>query len=479
MHKSALTKAVPPTNEVASAASLALHTRATRTAPGGVQGAARYWRPYPLYFDRASQGHIWDVDGNEFVDLWAAAGPIVLGHNDGRVLDPTLERVRRAGTLLCLPHEREVLLAETLCDIYPGAEMVAYGCGGSDVLLFALRAARAYTGKQKIVKCEGAYHGWNDAFLVSVRPNLADAGPAEKPVPVPESTGLARDTAADCIVVHYNDLAGIQRVLDEQGEHIAAVVVEPVFHTVGCITPDQGYLEGIREACDAAGVVLIFDEIITGVRHALGGYQSISGVTPDLTALGKAMSNGFPISALVGRREVMEVLTPIGDAYYSGTFMGQSLLVEAALATIEVLSDGSIHDRLFNLGEMLATRVVAAIDETGAEATFAHFGSVWALYFGTSGVSNYRDVAALGYPNDVHTVEFRAFLRANGFYFHPTTTRAYLMDAHGDAEIDRLASLIETFLVSRRDDLKSRGGRTTVPVTTGSARAHPDAIGGN
>lgn len=432
-------------------ASLSLHHRAVLTAPGGVQGAARYWQPHPIYFQRASGGHLWDVDGNEMVDLWAAAGPIILGHNDSRVLEPTLAAVRETGLLLCLPHTREIELAEQVSTLY-GGDMTVYGCGGSDVLLFALRAVRAYTGKSKFVKCEGAYHGWNDPFLVSVRPPVADA--TDRPTPVVDSTGLSASVADECVVVPYNDLPALEQVLTTSTD-IAAVFIEPVLHTPGCVLPEAGYLQGVREMCTEHGVPLVFDEIITGFRHALAGYQSIADVRPDLTALGKAMSNGFPISALTGRREIMESLTPVGSAYYSGTFMGQSLLVEGALHTIAALRDDAVYQRLYKLGQILDDSVAECIVEHDLPVCFSRCGSVWALYFGVREVHNYRDVVKIGYPADRLTQALRAFLRAEGFYFHPATTRAYLMDAHTDAEIDRLADLITDFLLKNRDEIAS------------------------
>lgn len=431
-----------------------LSERARRVAPGGVQGAARFWEPHPLYFARGEGSRLWDVDDNEYVDLWAAAGPILLGHNDPRVLGPTLEAVEKAGVLFCLPHEREVELAEALCAEIPSGEMAVYGCGGSDVLLFGLRASRAFTGRQKIVKCEGAYHGWNDSFLVSVRPDLAEAGPADRPATVPDSSGLPPSVVEDCLVIPFNDADALEAVVSEHRGEIAAVFMEPVFHTPGCILPEPGYLAAVREICSREDIILIFDEIITGFRHAIGGFQTIAEVVPDLTAVGKAMSNGLPVSALVGRRDVMSTLTPDGDAYYSGTFMGQMLLVEASLNMLSILRDGNVHERLFSLGGYLDERVGAALDRYGINGTFQRYGSVWALYLGTRDVKDFRDVAQTGYPNDPATRAFRQMLLKNGYYFHPTTTRAYLMDAHSEADMERLADLIERFLSENKAHLQ-------------------------
>jgi glutamate-1-semialdehyde 2,1-aminomutase len=294
--------------------------------------------------------------------------------------------------------------------------------------------------------------------LVSVRPPVADA--AAPQTPVLDSTGLAASVADECVVVPYNDLRALEQALTASSD-IAAVFLEPVLHTPGCVLPETGYLQGVREMCTAHGVPLVFDEIITGFRHALRGYQSIAEVRPDLTALGKAMSNGLPISALTGRREILESLTPIGSAYYSGTFMGQNLLVEGALHTIAALQDDAVYQRLYKLGQIVDDAVSACIAEHGLPACFSRCGSVWALYFGIREVKNYRDVVKVGYPTDRLTQALRAFLRHEGFYFHPATTRAYLMDAHTEAEINRLADLITDFLLKNRNEIASAEASVT------------------
>lgn len=443
---------------IESKESIRLYERARRVAPGGIQGAARFWEPEPApsprYFARCEGGHIWDVDGNEFVDLWAAAGPILLGHNDRRVVDPLIRSIAERGINFCLPHEGEVELAEELCAVVPSAEMVVYGCGGSDVCLFALRAARVFTGRQKFVKCEGAYHGWNDPFLVSAWPGLEGSGPEEAPVGISDSLGLSASTVEDCLVVPFNDVEAVERALAAHRGEIAAMFVEPILHTAGCIPPADGYLQAVRELCTAEGIVLVFDEILSGFRHDLGGYQSIVGVTPDLTTLGKAMSNGFPISALVGRDEIMSTLSPTGRAYYSGTFMGHMFMVEGALQTLRVLKDRSIYDHLFALGDTLAEIVTAAIAKLNVNACFQHYGSLWSLYFGTRSVTSYRDVARIGHPKDKVSRAFRGHLMANGYYFHPPTRRGYFMDAHRLDEAERLGGVIERFLVEHRAQLK-------------------------
>jgi glutamate-1-semialdehyde 2,1-aminomutase len=438
------------TEDIDTTASLRLYERALEVAPGGIQGAARHWRPYPIYFRRGEGGHIWDVDDHEFVDLWAAAGPILLGHNDPRVMKPVIASIAERGVLLCLPHEREVLLAERLRAFVPSAEYVTYGCGGSDVCHFALRAARAFTGRPKYVKCEGAYHGWTDPLLASIKPAAAAYGPADDPATVPASSGLPTSVSEDCLIVPFNDLDALERRVRAHRGAIAAVFVEPILHTPGCVMPAPGYLEGVREICSREGIVLVFDEIITGFRHHVGGYQAICGVVPDLSLLGKAMSNGFPVAALAGREDVMKTFAPVGDAYYSGTFMGQSLLIEAALSTLDVLEGGEVHEHVFALGDRLAERVTASIRKHGVEACFEHFGSVWSLYFGTEAIANYRDVERTGYPQDRATQALRAHLRMRGYYFHPATTRAYLMDAHTATEIERLADAIDEFLEEHR-----------------------------
>ena len=428
--------------------SLRLFKEASKTAPLGVQGDARFFAPHPIYISKAEGARLHDVDGNEYIDYWAAAGPIILGHSHLPLIDAIDETMRTMGTLYTLPHPREVELARRLCELVPSAEKVVYGCGGSDVLAFALRAARAYTGRNKFLKFEGSYNGWHDATLFSVRPPLQEAGPIEAPIPVPGSSGLPPEAAENIFVMPYNDIAATERLLKEKGREIAAIVVEPILHTPGCIMPKPGFLEYLREAADTYGIVLIFDEIITGIRHSLGGAQKILGVTPDLTALGKAISNGFPFSALVGRDKIMSVLTPQGSAYYSGTYMGFLLSVTACLVTLDALEDGTVHKKIADLGDTLSTGINDIARQRGIPMRCQNYGSIWAVYFTKRKVTTYRELLAIDFPRAKLDLAFRHHLLSQGVYFHPGTARAYFYDAHTESDLDRTLTAVESFVES-------------------------------
>lgn len=437
----------------ADSESAKMHHEASRWAPLGVQGDARYYAPFPIYMTRARGARLYDVDENEYIDYWAAAGPIILGHTYKPLVHALQETLEHEGTLFCLPHPQETQLARKICEMVPSAEKVVFGCGGSDVLFFAIRGARAYTGRDKLVKFEGGYHGWNDAALVSVRPPADKAGPSDAPHSVASSAGIPNSVVEDVYVLPYNDIPATERLLSKVGHECAALLVEPILHTQGCILPEPGFLEYLREACTRYGIVLIFDEIITGFRHSLGGAQKLFNVTPDLTALGKAMANGFPISALAGKREFMSIFAPEGPAYYSGTFMGQIINVTASLKTIEALESGEVHRHIESLGAMMGEGINEIAQRYGVRMRCQHFGSVWTVYFTDTPVRNYRDVLALGFPKSAADVAFRRHLIAHGIYHHPPTTRAYLYAAHTVDDVQRTLDVVEDFVRENRDTL--------------------------
>ena len=262
-----------------------------------------------------------DVDGNEYSDFHASFGAVLLGHNDARINAAVTRAMAERGVSFSAANPYEVELAERLVGMIPSAERVVFSCSGTEATYHAIRLARAVTGRERILKFEGNYHGWHDYVAWSHH----FATDAAEPVPVAASAGIPELVRELVVVREYNDAAGVRDVLAREGDSIAAVILEPVFHNAGAVLPEPGFLEAIREACTDAGVVLIFDEIITGFRHAPGGAQERFGVTPDLTTLGKALGNGFPISALAGRADIMDRLGPKGDVLFAGTFAGHTL----------------------------------------------------------------------------------------------------------------------------------------------------------
>lgn len=434
-----------------------LLAEARNYSPGGTQGDGRWYEPYPLFISRASGSRIWDVDGNEYIDYWASAGPALLGHNDPGVREAVIETLNNEGVLFTAPHPKEVKLAKLFSELIPCAEKTAFcGGGGSDAMYNAVRVARAYTGRTKILKFEGGYHGWHDYYTASVNPTRAVAGPADAPHTVPVSKGSLKEASDQIVVAPFNDEAALARIVDAHKDGLAAIIIEPVCHSAGCLIVREDFLRYVRELADEHGIVLIFDEIITGFRHGLGGVQAIYGVIPDLGVFGKGMANGFPISAVVGRREIMSLFGPEGPVFLSGTFMGHLLGVTAALKTIETLQNNSIHERLWLLGKRVGDGINDVIDNLGLDARCYSFGSAWCLYF-TRTVNNFRDIIDFtshpgGHPKDK---AFRRTMLNNGVFIMPVkTNRAYISAAHSDSDIDKTMDLVTKFLTEHQSELR-------------------------
>ena len=316
----------------------------------GAQGEGKYYAPFPHFVARAKGAYLWDADDNRYIDYWNGAGPCILGHVDEHVESRVADVVRTRGVVFCAPNEVEVELCETLARIVPCAEMTAFLNAGSDVLHMAARLARAATGRNLLVKFAGSYHGWCEDLLFNVSSYARPANNEGIYAPIPESAGVAREAIEAIRVLDFNDVSAIERLFEAEGQRIAGVFVEPIMHgpLTGCIVPETGFLERVRELCTRYGALLVFDEILTGFRHALGGAQALLSVTPDLAAFGKAIANGHPIAALCGKRAVMEHLAPAGRAFFSGTYNGNVASATAALATIERLADGHVFRRVWS-----------------------------------------------------------------------------------------------------------------------------------
>jgi glutamate-1-semialdehyde 2,1-aminomutase len=430
-------------------ASAALHARASRVSPGGVQGEGRGARPYPLFMTRAQGSRIHDVDGNEFIDFHASFGAVLLGHNDPRINAAVRRAMDEHGVSFSAANPLEVELAERIVAMIPSADRAVFSLSGTEATFHAIRLARAFTGRERILKFEGNYHGWHDYVAWSHHFATAD----EEPVPVPASAGMPAAIRDLVVVREYNDAAGVREVLRREGDSIAAVILEPVFHNAGVVLPDPGFLETLRDACTEAGTVLIFDEIITGFRHGPGGAQERYGVTPDLTTLGKALGNGFPISVLCGRGDIMDRLGPKGDVLFAGTFAGYALGVATALEVTRIVLEGAIHDHLARLGRRLTDGIQAAIDETGARVQVREAAGVWTMYFTDEPIRKFRDFARFAMDKD-HPIQrgYRNALLEAGIYVHPHyMIRGFLTGAHTEADIDQVVEATASFLREHRD----------------------------
>ncbi len=416
----------------------------------GAQGDGKYYAPYPHFISRAAGARVWDADGQTFIDYWNGAGPCVLGHSDAAVNQAVARAESERGVLYSAPHELEVELCETLARIIPCAEMSALLNAGSDILCMALRVARTATGRTLLVKFAGSYHGWYDDFLFNVSSYDGPPTNAGQYRPLPESAGLPASAEQNVRVLDYNDSEAVKTLFAAEGDRIAAVVVEPVMHgpATGSISPLPGFLETLRSLCDSHGSVLIFDEILTGFRHALGGGQAMLGVVPDLAAFGKALANGFPIAALCGRADLLRHLSPSGQAFFSGTYNGNVLSVAAALATIERLRDGSVFRHIHSLGQRLHAGLDQVFHNRGIPAHASSCGSMVAIHCSGRRFDSFGDV--MRYHDMSISAPLMAHLFEHGVYLKPRKVLRFAISAaHTEADIDHTVELVDDHCAGR------------------------------
>jgi glutamate-1-semialdehyde 2,1-aminomutase len=378
-----------------SALSRILFERAQHVLAGGVSSDARRLSPLPLYVDRASGSRIWDVDGTEYVDYVMGQGPAILGHCAPAVVEAVQAQLTR-GHVYSAQHEQEVEVAELVCSLVPCADRVRFNTVGSEAVHGALRLARGVTGREKILKFEGHYHGWFDPVLYSVHPPLDRAGSADAPVAVPGTKGQQAGGEDGLVICVWNDLDALERTLEQHRGEIAAVIMEPLLCNTGCIAPRPGYLEGARELCTEHGALLIFDEVITGFRLAPGGAQEYFGVTPDLAVFGKAIAGGLPLACLAGRAGVMDAISR-GEVGHAGTFNSNPLAIAAAAATLRELTTdgGAAYARLAATGRRLMDGLRTAARNAGVPLLVDGPGPIFQTYrTDQAEVADYRDFAA-------------------------------------------------------------------------------------
>jgi glutamate-1-semialdehyde 2,1-aminomutase len=408
----------------------ALFARAVELMPGGVNSPVRAFRGVggtPRFIASASGATLTDVDGRTYVDYVGSWGPMILGHADAEVLDALREALAR-GTSYGAPTALEVEMAEEVIDAVPSVEMVRMVNSGTEATMSALRLARGATGRDKIVKFEGCYHGHGDSLLVKAGSGVATLG-------LPDSPGVTASVAHNTITAPFNDKAALEAVFAEHGDGIAAVIVEPVVGNMGCVPPREGYLQALRDVTKRHGSILIFDEVMTGFRLARGGAQQLYGVTPDLTTLGKIIGGGLPVGAYGGRRDIMEQVAPAGPVYQAGTLSGNPLAMTAGLATLRRLRDASVYERLEEAGRRLCEGVAEAAHEAGVETVTNRVGSMFTTFFTGSPVTDWPTAARA--DRDRYGRFFHTMLEG-GVYLAPSQFEAAFIGlAHTDALLDR------------------------------------------
>jgi glutamate-1-semialdehyde 2,1-aminomutase len=414
-----------------------LAARAAAVIPGGVNsGQRRVPGLEDLVVTATSGATFTDAEGRTYTDYHAAFGPPLLGHNDPDVDAAVAATARSVGLMGVGVTPVEIELAERLCELVPSVERVLLTETGSEATFHAIRVARAATGRRHVIKFQGCYHGWHDAVAMNVISLPENVGRRD-----PLSQGVLPEVTEATIVCRFNDADEVEQALSDHD--VAAIILEPIPHNIGAVLPADGFLERLRELATRHGTVLIFDEVITGFRHALGGFQSIAGVTPDLTTLGKAMGNGWPISALGGRAELMDMFstTPGRPAFFAGTFNGHPPTAAAALATIEKLQREPVHEHVFRLGERTRRGLEELYGRLGIPAVVSGFGSVFLTYFLEGPVRSYDDLLA----NDVDLfVGYRRELMQEGVFELPLNLkRSHFSYAHTDADADRLLDATE------------------------------------
>jgi glutamate-1-semialdehyde 2,1-aminomutase len=405
-----------------------LYRRAVEVIPGGVNSPVRAMASVgfaePLFMRRGEGAFVEDVDGNRYVDWVMSWGPLVLGHAETSVIDAVREAARE-GTTFGASTEREVLLAEEIVDAVPSVERVRLVSSGTEASMSAVRIARAFTGRDRILKFAGCYHGHADALLASAGSGLATLG-------IPSSPGVPRAATADTLVCAYNDLGSVREAAARHGDEIACVLVEPVAANMGVVPPEPGFLEGLRRICDELGALLVFDEVITGFRLARGGAQELYGVLPDLTILGKIVGGGLPLAAFGGSAEVMDELAPSGPVYQAGTLSGNPIATAAALATLERLRQGAVYRRLEETAAELERGLAAAAAGRGH---VQRVGSLLTLFFRRAEVRDFDDASAC--DTDAYGTWWR-HLVSRGVYVAPSQYEAmFVSTAHGPEEVAR------------------------------------------
>jgi glutamate-1-semialdehyde 2,1-aminomutase len=417
-----------------------LFDQASEVIPGGAGSSARTakfgWMPYPPFMVSGTGSRITDVDGHEYVDFLLGLGPMILGHRHPVVTSAVASAIGEYGTCLGLPYPLEIDAARKVVDAVPGVEMVRFTNSGSEAVGSAIRIARAYTGRRLVIRFEGHYHGWQDAIYWSNHVDPAVAGPASRPRPVPSGPGVPAELEATLIVLTWNDAESFAAVMAERGDEVAAVITEPAVFNTGCILPEPGYLELLREETRRHRALLIFDEVITGFRFARGGAQEYFGVLPDLTTMAKGLGGGFPVAAIGGSRDVMSIIAD-GRYSHSGTYNANLVACAAVSATMDLLAEPGLYERQRQLGERMMAGLRTLAAEAGLPVIVEGLGTVFQVWFSERPIRNWRD--AERYADVAQFTQWWQEMLLRGVLFHPSQyENLFLSMVHTDADVDAM-----------------------------------------
>lgn len=410
-----------------------LFEESKKIIPGGVSSPVRAFNPYPFFVAKGEGSHIYDVDGNSYVDHCLAYGPLILGHADKTVVSDLTNQLTM-GTAYGAPTENEIKLSREVINRIPSAEMVRFTNSGTEATMSAIRIARGFTKRDKIVKFEGAYHGAHDYCLVKGGSGAAC---------LPDSLGIPLDTTKNTLTVPFNDEEALTELIEKEGENIACIIMEVVMGNIGCVEPKDGYLEFLRKITEENGIVLIFDEVITGFRLATGGAQEYYGVTPDMTTLGKIVGGGLPMGAFCGKKEIMELVAPNGPVYQAGTFSGNPISVQAGLSTLKQLNK-DFYTSLNKKGEFLRSNIHDIVDELSLDISPVGLGSMFQIYFNPNDVTNYAE--AQESDSERFLVYFRQLLK-EGVFIPPSQFECnFISSAHEMEDLEKTANAIRESL---------------------------------
>ncbi|SHM44136.1 glutamate-1-semialdehyde 2,1-aminomutase [Cyclobacterium lianum] len=417
-----------------------LFEQAKKYIPGGVNSPVRAFKAVggkPLFISKAEGPYIFDVDGNRYIELINSWGPMVLGHNHPEVREAVVKAMEN-GTSFGAPTDMEVEIAELITTMVPSVEKVRMVNSGTEATMSAIRVARGYTGKDKFIKFEGNYHGHGDSFLIA-------AGSGAITMGNPDSPGVTSGTAKDTLLAPFNDLDKVRLLMEANKDEVAAIILEPVAGNMGCVLPEPGFLEGLRKICDEEGIVLIFDEVMTGFRLSKGGAQEVLGVRPDLTTMGKIIGGGMPVGAYGGRKEIMEFVSPQGPVYQAGTLSGNPIAMAAGLAMLQHLNKNpGVYKRLEQTGKTLVEGIQATLKRLGMPFTTNSIGSMYSLFFTDRKVKNFQDAQTCD------TAMFGRYFNAmlnRGIYLAPSQYESLFLSTALELEhLDRILEANEAAL---------------------------------